>query len=194
MIHKHANIFKIIFKLKSTVYEKKLFKNSQLFVHCNPACCWLQKRNKIDWFSTDRYTYNSEGLVDSFKDDFFGNVYVYATMQYDKNGRVVTGGISYDGQIYDHVVFEYDKDKIAKETYYEAGTSNVNDLAINAYNNKGQLIRREDPIYDLYTTFEYDAVGNNTKNELRYLSNNFLVDRRIFHYNKQIKNPETARP
>src|SRR6266496_3960443 len=71
--------------------------------------CRLVFKNNIDWFFTDRYTYNSEGLLETFKGDYFGNVYVYAKMEYDKKGRVLTGGISYDGVTYDKVVFEYDK-------------------------------------------------------------------------------------
>jgi hypothetical protein len=135
-----------------------------------------------------------KGLVNDYEIYVFGTVYVHAKMQYDKNGRLVKGRISFDNVTYQDVVFEYEKNRIVKETFYEAGTSNVVDIGLTTYNNKGQVIRREDPFYDLYTTFEYDAAGNNVVNELRYLSSNFLVVRIVFDYNKHIKNPATARP
>jgi hypothetical protein len=145
-------------------------------------------------FFTDDYLYNTNGLVSNFKNHFLGNIYVYANMQYDTKGRLVTGTISYDDVTYYDVVFEYDKDRIVKETVYEHSTSTVVDQTFNTYNQKGQIIRRDDPIYDLYTTFEYDAVGNNLTSELRFIGSNFLVVRNVFNYDMHIKNPSTARP
>lgn len=115
-------------------------------------------------------------------------------MQYDHKGRLIKGTTSYDDITYYDMVFEYEDNRIVREITYDAGTTNMIDLVTNTYNSKSQLIRREDATYDFYTTFEYDNEGNNTINELRYLSSNELVVRMVSRYKKHIKSPFTARP
>jgi len=145
-------------------------------------------------FITETYQYNAEGLVNNIKNDYMGSIYVYATMQYDSKKRFIKGSISYDDITYYPMVFEYENNRIVREITYEPGTTNMIDLVTNTYNNKGQLIRREDAIYDLYTTFTYDAAGNNLISECRFIGSNFLLVRNVFHYDKHIKDAETARP
>jgi hypothetical protein len=156
--------------------------------------CRLTYSNYVDGFSTEFYEYNEEGLVKKVKNDYFGGVYIYATMQYDSKGRIITGTASYDDITYYDMAFEYENNRIVREITYEPGTSNIIDLATNTYNNKGQIIRREDAIYDLYTEFEYDSEGNNIVSDLKYLSSDYLVVRIVFHYDQHVKSPFTARP
>jgi hypothetical protein len=156
--------------------------------------CRLVYSDFDNGFITETYGYNAKGLVDNIKNDFMGSIYVYATMEYDNKDKFIKGTISYDDITYYDMVFEYQNKQIIREVTYEPGTTNMIDLVTNTYNNKGQLVRREDAVYDLYTTFEYDAAGNNTKSDCRFISSDFLLARIVYHFNKHIKDAETARP
>lgn len=116
--------------------------------------CRLTFTNYGDGYFTDTYQYNAQGLVSDFNEVVFGNVYAHATMQYDKSGRMVKGIYTYDNITYYDVVFEYEKNRIVREIGYEPGTTNITDITINTYNKKGEIIKRDDPVFELYTTFE----------------------------------------
>lgn len=156
--------------------------------------CRLVYSDYADGLYTETYSYNSKGLVKEVKLGSLGSFYFYATMQYDRKDRIVTGSASFDGINYYEMSFEYQNDRIIREITYEPGTTNIIEVVTNTYNHKGQMVRREDPVYDFYATFEYDREGNNTISDLRYLSNNYLILRVVNHYKKHIKSPYTARP
>ena len=142
---------------------------------------------------TDTYGYNARGLVNDFRSENFGFLVIHATMQYDSWGRLIKGTISYDDVTVYDFVFEYKHNRIVKETYYEQGTSVVYDQVTNTYNWKGQIIKRDDPPFDYYATFEYDIFGNLTRAEAR-TSNGDLVQREEYKYRKPTRDPATARP
>ena len=102
--------------------------------------CRLVYADRSGGTFTERYQYNSKGLLSSIKHDYLGSIYVYATMQYDSKGRASTATVSFDDITYYPMAFEYENNRIAREITYEPGTTNVIDLLTNTYNNKGQLI------------------------------------------------------
>lgn len=155
--------------------------------------CRLVFTNYGDGYFTDTYEYNAKGLVSDFKSVWFGSLAVHATMQYDAKGRLVAGTQSYDGADPVDVVFEYENNRIVKESYYETGTDNLVDLVINTFNLKGQLVKRDGPLYEIYCIFEYDAVGNCTMNEVR-LYDGYFIFRNEFKYGNPAKDPSTVRP
>jgi hypothetical protein len=154
--------------------------------------CRLMFTNYGDGYFTETYAYNEEGLVSDFRLDLFGEFYLHTTMEYDEHGRMVKGGATFDNVNYYDIVFEYESNRIITETWYEAGTSNIVDIVTNAYNNKGQIVKRDNPPYDWYAAFEYDNVGNVIKNEWRFDNGDFIF-RNEFSYGMPIKDPSTAR-
>lgn len=155
--------------------------------------CRLTFTDYGDGFYTETYSYNAKGLVKDLKIESFGFLLNHITMQYDHWNRLIKGTLSYDDiTVYDFV-FEYKHNRIVKETYYEQGTSIVYDFVINTYNWKGQIIKRDDPPFDYFATFEYDILGNLTKSEAR-TSSGELAFREEYSYRKPIRLAASARP
>ncbi|MGZ8550130.1 MAG: hypothetical protein ACXWV2_05690 [Chitinophagaceae bacterium] len=155
--------------------------------------CRLTYTDYGDGLFTENYGYNARGLVNDLRIENFGFLSIHATMQYDSWDRLSKGTLSYDDVTVYDFVFEYKHNRIVKETYYEQGTSVVYDEVTNTYNWKGQIIKRDDPPFDYYATFEYDIFGNLTKSEAR-TSGGELVTREEYKYRKSTRDPSTARP
>lgn len=96
------------------------------------------------------YHYNYKGLADEFhlsKPD----LYSYSAMMEYNEKNLMSKARAYVGADYYDLVFTYDNDKLVKETWYFPGTMDVYDNYVNTYNDKGQLIKRDDPPYEVYT-------------------------------------------
>jgi hypothetical protein len=123
----------------------------------------------------------------------FGELLWKSTTWYDSKGNQSAGSFSYaDGTTYD-IVFEYENGRVVKETWYETGTNVVVDYMVNTYNQKGQIIKRDDPPYEIYTLYGYDTQGNVLYSDIR--SSDGTPDARWeYTYDKPIKNPSKAIP
>jgi hypothetical protein len=134
------------------------------------------------------YHYNDAGLADEFhlfKPDQYD---WWATMEYSSRNLISKAHFYYSDEEHYDIVFDYDKNKIVKETWYLPGTDDVVDYYLNIYDSKGQLAERDDPPYELKTIFQYDATGNCTSEETFDYQGNlyFGVE---YTYSKPIKNP-----
>ncbi len=156
--------------------------------------CRLVAADNWNGFTTETYHYNAEGLVSDCQVNLLGSLFMHATMQYDNKGKLITGTLSYDNiTVYD-VVFEYENDRIVKEVIYEPGTSIIADYTVSTYNQKGQIVKRESPPFNLYATFTYDAVGNVITDDVYLIDNDHFYFGIAFQYNMPFKEPKSARP
>ena len=134
------------------------------------------------------YRYNELGLADEYYLSKTGQYNFWATMEYDSNKRMSKARFYYDADIYFDIVFTYEKDKLVKETWYVPGTEEVVDYYINTYNNKGQLVRRDEPPFQLRSEFQYDNVGNLTVMELIWDDGSLLYGMEC-SFSGPLKNP-----
>jgi hypothetical protein len=134
------------------------------------------------------YHYNDKGLADEYhvsKPDQFN---FSATMEYDNRNLMTKAIFTYgDGVFYD-IVFTYDKNRIVTETWYTQDTKEIVDGYVNTYNKKGQLVKRDEPVYEIYCLFKYDAIGNVVSGELFFKDGTFWYGTE-YAYSGPIKNP-----
>jgi hypothetical protein len=134
------------------------------------------------------YHYNNKGLADKFHISRPAQFDFSATMEYNSSNLMSKAKFTYgDGVFYD-IVFTYDKNKLVKETWYTQDTKEIVDGYINTYNKKGQLVKRDEPLYELYCIFKYDAIGNVKSADL------FFYDGTLYYgyeysYSGPIRNP-----
>ncbi len=141
-----------------------------------------------DYEQIDNYTYKN-GLVDEWT-PFYGVTY---KMQYYKNRRMKMAGAYANGELINTVLFVYKNNKVVKEIWYQGDTKVVDDVVINTYNNKGQLIKNESLNYDYYTLNTYTQHGD-LKSWLFFVGGQ-AVQKGEYTFNKEIKNPlRSARP
>ncbi len=137
------------------------------------------------------YHYNENGLADEFhifKPDIID---WWATMEYDNRNIMSKARFFYSTDDFYDIVFTWEKNQLVKETWFVPGTENIADYIVNSYNGKGQLVKKDDPPYELYTIFQYDAVGNCSGWKIFDYQDNlyYAVD---FSYSGPVKNPFTS--
>ncbi|MES2646681.1 MAG: hypothetical protein V4717_07405 [Bacteroidota bacterium] len=154
------------------------------------SCRLLVDKGLSDGF-IQSYHYNDKGLADEFQLFKPGEYDMWATMAYGERNEITSAKFYYDAATYYDIIFEYEKDKIVKETWYEPGTNIPFDGYINSYNTQGQLVKRDEPIYELYSLFHYDVAHNVTKIEIFDYAGNLYygVD---LTYSRPVKNPFTS--
>ena len=133
------------------------------------------------------YHYNDKGLVDEFHISRPNEFSWSATMEYDENNIMSKARFYITPEEFYDIVLTYENDKLVKETWYYPGTMDVFDYYINTYNNEGQLVKRDEPLFELYTLFYYYDDGNFKGNEIFYQGNLYVGYE--FEYSKKIKNP-----
>jgi YD repeat-containing protein len=114
-------------------------------------------------------------------------------MSYGGRNEITSGRFYYTTDIYFDIIFTYNKNKIATETWYVPGTNIQVDGYINSYNKQGQLVKRDEPDYQLYTLYTYDPKGNPIKIEVYDYQGNLFYGYE-FEFTTPIKNPFAAVP
>ncbi|MEP7376577.1 MAG: hypothetical protein ABI675_24480 [Chitinophagaceae bacterium] len=136
----------------------------------------------------DNYTYKN-GLVDEWT-TFYGTTY---KMAYYHDGRMKMAGAYVDGELLNTIFFVYKNDKVVKEIWYLGNTQEVDDVVVNTYNKKGQIIKNESLNYDYYTLNTYTPQGD-LKSWLFFVGGK-PAQKGEYTFNKEIKNPlRSARP
>ena len=150
--------------------------------------CRLLSNNGLSDGFLQAYHYNTDGLADEMHLSKPGEFSYRATMSYGSRNEITNARFYYDAATFYDIVFEYEKDKIITETWYEPGTNIAVDGYINSYNARGQLVKRDEPLYEVYCLFHYDAANNPVKIEFFDYGNN-LVYGVGFSYSRPVKNP-----
>jgi hypothetical protein len=150
-------------------------------------CRLLVDEGLSDGFNQS-YHYSDKGLADEFYLSKPGEYNFWATMSYGDRNEIRNARFFYDAATFYDIVFEYDKDKITTETWYVPGTDISVDGYINSYNGQGQLVKRDEPLYELYTLYYYDAARNPVKIELFDYAGNLWYGANL-DYSRPIKNP-----
>ena len=134
------------------------------------------------------YHYNNLGLVDLWKVDYHDGYPDVYTFTYDhlnhlKQGHAVfnSNGFSTD------IKYQYQGNKLVKETIYKSGTNTILNTIATTYNAKGQVMRRGSTMHNEYCTFTYNTVGNNT--QVNYFINDALFMKEEFTFLQKNKNP-----
>ena len=173
---------------KATDVKSKTGNNANLVNHCR----LLVNEGLSDGF-IQAYRYNEAGLANEYK-LFLPGIYDFkATIVYGNRGEVTNARFYYTPDVFYDIVFTYDKGKIITEIWYVPGTTTRVDGYTNSYNKLGQLVNRDNPDYNLFVIFYYDAQGNPVDTKIFDNDGNFLVGYEQ-EYTKPIKNPFLAVP
>ncbi len=140
-----------------------------------------------DYYQVDYFSYKN-GLVDEWLASYG---YLFK-MQYDRDKKLKIARM-YDGEtLVNTIKFIYKNDKIVKEIWYEGNTNQVGDEVTNTYNRKGEMIRSESIIFDLYVINTYTDKGE-LKSWHLFISG--LPNAKAeYTYRNDFKNPLNARP
>jgi hypothetical protein len=130
------------------------------------------------------YRYDSRGLVSRW-DDGFGTL----IPQYDARGILVRARYGISDALFVTIVYEYQGSKVVREIWYQGGTDIVDDVVVNTWNAKGQLIRRESLLFGVYATFQYDAIGNAYQVDV-LATNGFLFLSNTYSFTAAVKSPD----
>lgn len=146
------------------------------------ACQVVRNEGQDGFLQTFRY--DSRGLVSRWEDGF-------ATLipQYDAKGALVRATYIIDDATFASIVYKYQGGKVAQETWFIGGTDIVDDILVNTWNARGQLIRRESQLFGVYTTFQYDAIGNAYQVDVLG-SDGFLFLSNTYAFTAPIKSPD----
>ena len=108
------------------------------------------------------FHYNSRGLVDGWKIDYHDGYPDVYSFTYDNRSHLKTGYVvfNYSGHAFD-IKYQFQGDRLVRETWLWAGTNKVADDIVNTYNNRDQIIKRKSIPKNIYCTFTYDFLGNN---------------------------------
>jgi len=109
-------------------------------------------------------------------------------MSYGSRNEIRNARFFYATDVFYDIVFEYDKNKLVTETWYIPGTNTAVDGYINSYNAQGQLVKRDEPLFELYCLFTYDVARNLSKIELFDYAGNLWYGLDL-EYSRPIKNP-----
>jgi hypothetical protein len=148
--------------------------------------------------STDRdgavgnfFHYNNKGLVDSWKIDYYDGYPDVYTFTYDNRDRLKTGHavFKYNGRSFD-IKYQYQGNKLVRETWYAAGTNTIVDDIVNTYNFRDQIIKRRSIPKNIYCIFTYDFLGNNPLVNF-YIDDVLYLKEEYTHY-KFNRNPLTT--
>ncbi|HEY7568785.1 MAG TPA: hypothetical protein VH762_14505 [Gemmatimonadaceae bacterium] len=130
------------------------------------------------------YRYDSRGLLSRW-DDGFGSL----LPQYDSKGVVVRSKYMIGDVTLVSIAYEYVAGKIAREVWFNGGSDVVEDILVNTWNARGQLIKRESLPFGVLTTFQYDALGNAYQVDVLG-TNGFLFLSNTYTFNAPVKSPD----
>jgi hypothetical protein len=135
-----------------------------------------------DFHNIDYYTYKN-GLVDDVI-TFYGLRY---NMEYNKQRKLIASRV-YDGETLLYIItFVYEKNKVVQEIWRDAATQEIYDNVFLTYDKKGNLIRNESFIFDLYTTYTYTA--NRSLESWQVSVGGLPVAKAEYTYDDNYKNP-----
>ncbi|MEW5915732.1 MAG: hypothetical protein AB1762_04980 [Gemmatimonadota bacterium] len=101
------------------------------------------------------YRYDGRGFLSAWADGVGTLV-----PQYDATGRLVRAQYVIGAIPIASIVYVYDGGKIARENWFAGGSDRLEDVLVNTWNSKGQLVRRESRPFGVFAAFTYDAAGN----------------------------------
>lgn len=141
------------------------------------------------------FHYNSDGLADHWRaNNSGGNPFTAsATMEYNDRKILSKAKFFESDTSYFDIAFEYRNGKIVKETWYKGGTNSVAKVFTNIYDERGLMVRRDDPDEGYYVIFQYDSFGNNIVNEVWGTDGRIIV-RIEYTFTKPVRNALTAIP
>src|SRR5215210_4180114 len=101
------------------------------------------------------FHYNSDGLADHWRaNNTGGNPFTAsATMEYNDRKILSRAKFFESETTYFDIAFEYSNGKIVKETWYKGGTNSVARVFTNIYDERGFMVRRDDPDEGYYVIF-----------------------------------------
>jgi len=137
------------------------------------------------------FHYNRKGLVDNWKVDYYDGYPDVYNFTYDNRDHLKTGHVvfNYNGSSFD-VKYQYQGNKLVRETWYAAGTNNIVDDIVNTYNSRDQIIKRRSIPKNIYCTFAYDLLGNNTL--VNFYIDDALYLKEEYTHQRYNRNPLTS--
>ncbi|MEO7311507.1 MAG: hypothetical protein ABIX01_13980 [Chitinophagaceae bacterium] len=160
--------------------------------HANSESCRLVKYEGLDDGYMRKMHYNNKGLVDQWTEFHpWYDLDEKFTFAYDNNKHITTVKEIDHGTLKWTIVPKYHGDRIVYEIWYVGDTHIIDDTTVNTYNRMGQIVKRESLAYDVYATFQYDLIGNQTIGNF-YDLDGTLEQSEIFKYKKLVKEPITT--
>ena len=152
--------------------------------------CRLIFSDRDGVYSTS-YHYNRNGLVDNWKIDYHDGYPDVYNFTYDNRNHLKTAYVvfNYSARVFD-VKYQYQGDRLVKETWFTAGTKDVVDEIVNTYNNRDQIIKRKSVPKNIYCTFTYNFLGNNPL--VNYYVNDELFLKEEYTHQQFNRNPLTS--
>ncbi|MBL0183655.1 MAG: hypothetical protein IPP96_15775 [Chitinophagaceae bacterium] len=137
------------------------------------------------------FHYNKKGLVDNWKVDYYDGYPDVYNFTYDNRDHLKTGRVvfNYNGSSFD-LKYQYQGDKLIRETWYAAGTNTIVDDIVNTYNSRDQIIKRRSIPKNIYCTFTYDFLGNNPL--VNFYVDDELYLKEEYTHHKFNRNPLTS--
>jgi len=134
--------------------------------HDEKDTCQLQSVVWNDGYSLI-YTYNSRGLVNTWTEDYYGDIYAN-TFTYNDQGKLISSrNVIPDGNAYTNK-FYYEKGKVVRLTSnLESSSELINDIR-HTYNNRGQMTSLDDILQDAHSDFFYNARGDFIRNDFYF--------------------------
>jgi hypothetical protein len=158
---------------------------SDLQVGNNSSC----KLTHLVWayYFTWDFHYNDKGLADEWRIDF-GNGFIQDfKLEYDKFDKLITAN-AYDD--FNNLVFTssftYHDNLIATQKYADLQTGAAGDVYF-THNNKGQIVREDDPVNDSHQLLSYDKMGNCVRSD--YYTGDYLWFSDRYTYENKVRNP-----
>jgi hypothetical protein len=110
--------------------------------------------------------------------------------QYDGNGRLERARYMVGDIPIVTIVYMYEGNQIVRENWFAGGgVDRLEDVLVNSYNSKGQLVRRTSVPFGVFATFQYDAAGNAYQVDVRG-SDGFLFLSNTYQFSSTAKNPD----
>ncbi|MGQ0639222.1 MAG: hypothetical protein ACT4P6_00385 [Gemmatimonadaceae bacterium] len=130
------------------------------------------------------YRYNSRGLVSQWADGFATYIPVY-----DARGTLVRARYVFGDIALANIAYRYDGLRITREDWFVGDTDILEDVLVNTWNAQGKLMRRESIAFGVFTTFQYDALGNAFQVDVRG-TDGFLFLANTYTFIAPVKSPD----
>jgi len=136
-----------------------------------------------DYHNIEHVSFKENGFVDEWTTPF-GIVF---KMDYNIKGQLKTA-MGYENDVLVYTVqFEYQENRVVRETWYQGNTDVIDDVVEYSYNLKGQMIKNISHNYDYYTTYTYTA-SNDVKSWFFFVGDTPAV-KGEYTYTGSVKNP-----
>ncbi len=114
----------------------------------------------IDWGdgTSWHFHYNDQGLADKWINDLGDGLPHNFTLKYDNCGRLIKAFDHYNNTIYTYL-FYYRGNRLIKQTWSNNITPDGGEI-VNTYDDRGNIVRRDDKVNDIHTIIEHDHLGN----------------------------------